>query len=49
MKRHIFYPEQNGLINYSSNQILGKIMESGYLTVDRPENFREELQFVSEY
>ena len=42
-----FYPEQNGLINYSSNQILGKNNESAYLTIDRPENFREELQFVS--
>ena len=42
-----FYPEQNGLINYSSNQILRKNSEGSYLTIDRPENFREELQFVS--
>ena len=42
-----FYPEQNGLINYSSNQILVNNAENSYLTVDRPEKFREELKFVS--
>ena len=42
-----FYPEQNGLINYSSNQILVNNAENSYLTIDRPEKFREELKFVS--
>ena len=47
MKKAYFYPEQNGLINYSSNQILVNNAENSYLTVDRPEKFREELKFVS--
>ena len=42
-----FYPEQNGLINYSSEQILNESSDGYFLTIDRPDQFREEINFVS--
>ena len=42
-----FYPEQSGLINYSSEQIFVTQSGESSLLIDRPENFREENNIVS--
>ena len=42
-----FYPEQNGLINYSANQIFKINNNESYLTIDRPIAFKEDTNFVS--
>ena len=42
-----FYPEQSGLINYSSEQIFVTQNGESSLLIDRPENFREENNIVS--
>ena len=42
-----FYPEQNGLINYSADQIFKIDNKESYLTIDRPKAFKEDSNFVS--